>query len=151
VSQVFLVESWIAGLVILVGLLVNSRWSAAFAVIGAVAGTLLAIGFGAGAATVNQGLWGFNAVLTAIALGAVLSRPSGPTAAYALLGVVATVIVQAALTTVLAPLGVPTLTAPFVIATWLFLLPKRNLTPVPQHERHADGLLTALRPGAGPG
>jgi urea transporter len=149
VSQVFLVDSWGAGLIILLGLLVNSRWSAAFAVIGAVGGTLLAIAFGTGSDAVGQGLWGFNAVLTAIALGAVLYRPSGATAAYALVGIVFTVIVQAALTTLLAPLGVPTLTAPFVVATWLFLLPKRNFTPVPQHERHADGLLAPLRPEAG--
>jgi len=145
VSQVFLVESWVAGLIILVGLAVTSRWSAAFAVVGAVVGTLLAIGFGTGAAAVGQGLWGFNAVLTAIALGAVLYKPSGPTAIYALVGVVFTVVVQAALTTMLAPFGVPTLTAPFVVATWLFLLPKRNFTPVPQHERHSDGLFAALR------
>lgn len=149
VSQVFLVDSWLGGLIILVGLLVNSRWSAAFAVVGAVGGTLLAIAFGTGADAVSQGLWGFNAVLTAIALGAVLARPSGSTAAYALVGVVFTVVVQAALTTVLAPLGAPTLTAPFVIATWLFLLPKRTLAPIPQHERHSDGLLAALRPAAG--
>jgi urea transporter, Yersinia type len=149
VSQVFLVDSWVAGLIILLGLIVNSRWSALFAAGGAVAGTLLAIGFGAGADAVGQGLWGFNAVLTAIALGAVLYRPSGPTAIYALIGVVVTVVVQAASTTVLAPLGVPTLTAPFVIATWLFLLPKRNFAPVPQHERHVDGLFAALRPDGG--
>lgn len=145
VSQVFLVESWVAGLIILVGLLINSRWSAVFAVVGAVGGTLLAIGFGTGSESVNQGLWGFNAVLTAIALGAVLYKPTGPTASYALLGIVFTVVVQAALTTMLAPFGVPTLTAPFVVATWLFLLPKRNFTPVPQHERHSDGLFAALR------
>jgi urea transporter len=146
VSQVFLVDSWLAGLIILVGLVVNSRWSALFAAVGAVGGTLLAIGFGAGADAVGQGLWGFNAVLTAIALGAVRYRPSGRTAGWALLGVVVTVVVQAALATVLAPLGGPPLTAPFVLTTWLFLLPKRTFAPVPQHERHADGLFAALRP-----
>jgi urea transporter len=149
VSQVFLVDSWVGGLIILVGLLVNSRWAAAFAVVGTASGTLLAIAFGVGADAVGHGLWGFNAVLTAIALGAVLYRPTGPTVVYALVGVVVTVVVQAALTTVLTPVGVPTLTAPFVLATWLFLLPKRDFTPVPQHERHAEGLLTALRPEAG--
>ena len=149
VSQVFLVESWIGGLIILAGLVLNSRWSAAFAVIGAVGGTLLAIAFETEAHSVNQGLWGFNAVLTAIALGAVLYKPTPPTVIYALFGIVFTVFVQAALTTALTPLGIPTLTAPFVVATWLFLLPKRKFTPIPQHERYADGLLTALRPEAG--
>lgn len=130
VSQVFLVESWVAGLIILVSLVVNSIWSAIFAVIGTVSGTLLAIWFETGAVTVDQGLWGFNAVLTAVALGAVLHKPAGPTMVYALFGIFFTVLVQAALTTVLTPLGMPTLTAPFVIATWLFLLPKWRFTPV---------------------
>lgn len=145
VSQVFLVESWVAGLIILFGLLVNSRWSAGFALVGSVLGTLLAIWFGAGAGTVEAGLWGFNAVLTAVALGAVLHEPTVPTALYALFGVVFTVVVQAALTTALTPLGIPTLTAPFIFATWLFLLPKREFAPVAQHQRHA-GLFTMLRP-----
>lgn len=148
VSQVFLVESWVAGLIILVGLAVNSWRSAGFAAVGAVVGTLLAIWFGTGAGTVEAGLWGFNAVLTAVALGTLFYQPSLPTAIYALCGVVFTVVVQAALSTVLAPLGIPTLTAPFVITTWLFALPKRNFAPPARHRRYTDGLLTALRPAA---
>ena len=35
----------------------------------------------------------------------------------------------------LTPLGIPVLTAPFNIATWLLLLPKRHFAPVPNHER----------------
>jgi urea transporter len=41
-----------------------------------------------------------------------------------------------------APFGVPTFTAPFVVATWLFLLPKRDLVPTPHHEPVPDGVLT---------
>ena len=57
VSQVFLVESWVAGLIILAGLAVNSWWTAAAAAVGAVSGTLLAIWFGVSAGTVEAGLW----------------------------------------------------------------------------------------------
>lgn len=148
VSQVFLVESWVAGLIILAGLAVNSWWSAASAAVGAVLGTLLAIWFGVSAGTAEAGLWGFNAVLTAVALGTVLYKPTVATAIYALSGVVFTIFIQAALSTVLAPLGIPTLTAPFVIATWLFILPKRDFAPRAQHKRYTDGLLTALKPVA---
>src|SRR5690606_39606673 len=55
VSQVFLVESWVAGLIILAGLAVNSWWTAAAAAVGAVSGTLLAIWFGVSAGTVEAG------------------------------------------------------------------------------------------------
>ena len=42
---------------------------------------------------------------------------------YTLLATVFTVVAQGALNAALAPLGIPTLTFPFVVAAWLFLLP----------------------------
>jgi urea transporter len=143
VSQVFLIGNWVSGLLILVALAVNSRWAAGIAAAAAVVGTLVAIGFGADATAIGEGLWGYSAVLTAVALGCVFFRPSVRVLLYALLGTVFTVLVQAALDTVVAPYGVPTFTAAFVFATWLFLLPKRDLVPTPHHEPVPDGVLTS--------
>jgi urea transporter len=149
VAQVYLIGSWISGAIILLGLAINSRWSAFFAVLGAVTATVIAIWFGAGAKNAEAGIWAFNGVLTAIALGSVLYRPSAEVAVYALFGVAFTVIVQAGLSTILAPLGVPTLTAPFVFATWLFLLPKRHFAPIWQHRPIGDRIFSDLRPSTG--
>jgi urea transporter len=58
-------------------------------------------------------------------------------AVYALVAAVFSVPVFAALVALLSPYGMPALTAPFVLATWLFLWPKagfRALTPVPLAE-----------------
>jgi urea transporter len=134
VSEVFLLGNWVTGVLILVALAVNSLWAAGFAAGGAVVSTLLAVWFGASGSTVAAGLYGFSAVLTAVALGSVFYRPSWPVALYALFGVVFTVVVQAALNTGLEPVGIPALTAPFVFATWLFLLPKRDLAPTSHRE-----------------
>ena len=60
-------------------------------------------------------------------------------AAFALLGTIFTVIVQGALDTAVAPIGIPTFTAPFVFVTWLFLLPKADLKPHP-HAQMQGGL-----------
>jgi urea transporter len=46
--------------------------------------------------------------------------------AYAVVGTVFTVIVQGAMNVALTPLAIPTLTAPFVLASWLFLLPRQH-------------------------
>jgi urea transporter len=62
-------------------------------------------------------------VLTAIALGVTFRRPSLETTLYAGLGVIFTVVAQAALNVALRPFAVPALTAPFVLVSWLFLLP----------------------------
>jgi urea transporter len=65
-------------------------------------------------------------VLTALALGAVFYKPGVRVAVYALVATVFTVVVQGALNVVVAPFGIPTLTAPFVLASWFFLLPRQH-------------------------
>ncbi|MET8232024.1 urea transporter [Micromonospora sp. NPDC005298] len=145
VSQVFLIDSWVTGLILLVALLVNSRWSALFAVLGSVVATLLALWFGADATSLDKGLFGFNAVLTAIAVGAVLHRPGALVTLYTLFGIALTLFVQMALATVLTPLAIPVLTGPFNIATWLLLLPKRHFAPVPNHERARETVVSTVK------
>jgi urea transporter len=81
---------------------------------------------GAESELVTAGLLGFSPVLTAIALGTVFHRPSLRVAAYTLLGTVFTVIVQGAAMAALMPFALPTLTAAFVLVSWLFLLPRQQ-------------------------
>lgn len=123
VAQVFLLDNVVTGIIFVLALAVNSWRAALLALAGAAVGLLVALLFGANAQSVGSGLYGFSAALTAIALGGVFYARSYPVTIYAIMGAIATVIVQAALNTALAPLGIPTFTAPFVLATWLFLLP----------------------------
>jgi urea transporter len=125
ISQVFLKGSGVAALLLLAGLAVNSLAAAAFALAGAIVAVLTAHLFGAESELITGGLLGFSPVLTAIALGTVFYRPSLRVAAYTALGTVFTVVVQAALNVALTPFAIPALTAPFVLVTWLFLLPRQ--------------------------
>jgi urea transporter len=72
---------------------------------------------------VLHGLYGYSAVLTAIALGCTFYRPGLRSALWTVLGILVTVVLQGALDVWLAPWGLPALTAPFCLATWLFLWP----------------------------
>jgi urea transporter len=126
ITQVFLKASIIAALLLLVGLAVNSLAAAVFALAGAVVAVATAHVLGAESDLITGGLMGFSPVLTAIALGAVFYKPGVRVAIYALVGTVFTVIVQGALNVALTPFGIPTLTAPFVLASWLFLLPRQH-------------------------
>jgi urea transporter len=63
-------------------------------------------------------------VLTAVALGTVFNKPGLRVAVYAALGTVFTVVAQAAFNVALTPLAIPALTGPFVLVTWMFLLPR---------------------------
>jgi urea transporter len=127
ITQVFLKGHGPAALLLLAGLAVNSRAAAVFALAGALVAVVTAHLLGAESELVTAGLLGFNPVLTAIALGAVFYRPGARVVIYALLAAVLSVIVQGAMMAVLAPFGIPTLTAAFILVTWLFLLPGLKL------------------------
>ena len=126
IGQVFLKASIVAALLLLAGLAVNSIAAAAFALGGAIVAVVTAHILGAESDLITGGLMGFSPVLTAIALGAVFYKPGVRVALYALVGTVFTVIVQGALNVAMAPFGIPTLTAPFVLASWFFLLPRQH-------------------------
>jgi urea transporter len=131
ISQVFLKGSVVVALLFLVGLAVNSLAAAAFALGGAVLAVLTAHLFGAESDMITGGLLGFSPVLTAIALGTVFYQPSWRVTVYAAAGTIFTVIAQAALNVALTPFAIPALTAPFVLVTWLFLLPRQRLEAAP--------------------
>jgi urea transporter len=121
ISQVFLKASVVSALLFLVGLAVSSIPAALLALGGAMLAVAVAHAFGAESDLVTQGLLGFSPVLTAIALGVTFRRPSLNATLYAALGVVFTVIAQAALNVALRPFALPALTAPFVLVSWMFL------------------------------
>lgn len=123
ISQVFLKGHGPAAVLLLIGLAVSSLPAAVFALAGALVGVITAHLLGAESQLITAGLLGFNPVLTAIALGTVFYRPSLPVALYTLLATVLSVIVQGGMIAALTPFGIPTLTAAFVLVTWLFLLP----------------------------
>ena len=147
-GQVFLVDSWVTGLLFLIGLLLSSARAALWAAVGSAVALLVAILFEASGSGIAGGLYGFSPVLTAIALGTVFYKPNRRSAVWALLGIVVTVFVQAGMNVMLAPLGIPTLTAPFCLTTWLFLLPliRFDETERPDHTDWDPARKTHLAP-----
>ncbi|MFN8469541.1 MAG: urea transporter [Caldilineaceae bacterium] len=151
IAQVFLIQNIVTGVIFIIALAVSSWRAALFAVFGAAVALITILVLGGEPGSISAGLFGFSAVLTAIALGATFYPFSPRTVFVTLIATIFTVIVQGALDTALAPLGIPTFTAPFVFVTWLFLLPHLNLAPAP-HEQlpvPAKGALAA--PGTGDG
>lgn len=124
ISQVFLVNSWVTGIFFLVALAVCSRWAAFWAAFASAISLAVAILFKASPADVASGLFGFSPVLTGIAVGCTFYKPSWRSALWAVAAVIATVFIQAGMDAVVTPYGIPTLTGPFCIATWLFMLPQ---------------------------
>ncbi|MEV7011053.1 urea transporter [Streptosporangium sp. NPDC051022] len=121
IGQIFFQNKWYVGLVFLVGLVVGNRVAAVAAVVSSLVGLLVAWVLGAPAADIGAGLYGYNAVLTGMALAGifVVLTPAG--GAYALIGAIMATGLTAALTTFFTPFGGHTLTWPFVLASWTFL------------------------------
>ena len=135
ISQVFLIDSPLTGLLFLAGLAVSNWRSAVWAAAGSAVALAAAIAMGGSAAGISHGLYGYSPVLTAIALATVFYRPTWRSALWAVAGVLVTMVVQAGTDVLLSPVGLATLTAPFCLTTWLFLLPmlRMDSTREPDH------------------
>lgn len=127
ISQVFLINNWITGIIFLIGLAVCNKWAAIYAAGSSALALFIAVIYGADPGDVTAGLFGFSPVLTGIALGTTFYSVNWKSALWTAAGVIATVFIQAGMDTLLNPWGIPTLTGPFCVATWLFLLPLYKL------------------------
>ena len=151
IAQVFLIDSWVTGLLFLIGLLLCNRWAALWAAVGSALAVLTAVALKASASDIAEGLYGFSPTLTAIALATVFYKPGPKSALWAVLGILVTVFVQAGMNVLTTPLGLATLTAPFCIVTWLFLLPliRFDSERKPDHSNWNAANKTHLPPSAG--
>lgn len=123
ISQVFLINSWVTGIFFLAALAVNNLRACIWAAIASALSLATVIIWHGPAVDIANGLYGFSAVLTGIALGATFCNNSWRTWIWTVIGIVCTVFIQAAMNAFFSPMGLPTLTGPFCVATWLFLFP----------------------------
>lgn len=112
VAEVMFEANVYTGLIFLLAIAVCDWRHALWAFLGSLIGCLVALYHGDTAASISIGIFGYNGALTAIAV--YLYRPS---LVYPILGILLSV----PLTEFFPRLGVKTLTAPFVLATWIVL------------------------------
>ncbi|MER7852343.1 urea transporter [Streptomyces bacillaris] len=121
VSQVFLVDEWYVGLIMLAGLACAGARVVLFAAAGSVTGIVTAWALGAPTELIRNGIYGYNAVLVAIALGAVFLSATVADGAYALFGAAVSTGLTASLTSLFKPFGGHTFTWPFILTTWVLM------------------------------
>ena len=140
IAQVYLLGSAVSGVIILAGILIASIPAGIAAAAGSLISMVVAMAMGADPKAVSQGLYGFSPVLTAMAVGVIFLTPSPRVALYAGLATVMTVFVQGALDVMVAPAGIPSFTAPYVLTMYLFIAPKKLMAPHP-HGPVADPMI----------
>lgn len=128
ISQVILIENAVTGAIILLAIMVSSFSLGVIALLSAMIGALVGRLGGADDKLVNQGLFGFNSVLTGMALYLFLTGPYHWI--LSLIGAFLAAIVTAALMHVMKNTGLPVLTFPFVGLTLFTLLISYRLSAV---------------------
>lgn len=126
VSQVFFLDRWYVGALLLVGVFLASRVAGLVACCGSVTGIVTAWALGAPAERIADGTMGYNAVLVALALCGVFLEATPATLLYALLGAATATAVTPAVADLLAPTGAQVFTWPFVLTTFGFLIAARS-------------------------
>ncbi|RKP51530.1 urea transporter [Cohnella endophytica] len=100
------------------------------AILGTITALITAYGLGAEEEMLNPGLYGFNAVLTNMAVAVVFRTAKGIAWFMAIIAAMVTVPITAGLGVWLAPYGMPILTMPFVLVTWMFIAARKTLSKI---------------------
>ncbi|WP_175771344.1 urea transporter [Burkholderia ambifaria] len=117
VAQTAFAQGAWAGMLIVAGIAIASWRAAAFALGGAITSTVLLVALGAGDTGFTDGLLGFNGALAALAL---MSRGTRAALAAAALAALIQWLAMRA--------GIPALTAPFALASWITVAVARRFT-----------------------
>jgi urea transporter len=149
IAEIFFQDNWVTGVIILIGIAINTRIGALMALMGSTLAVGAAVLYGAHDEAIRDGLFGYNAALTAMALGGFFLVLNVPAFIYTVIGVLVTVRVWPSLGIFLEPSGMPVLTSAFVFVTWLMLLAKNgfpSLIPVaPADATTPEGNLARYR------
>lgn len=118
ISEVVLVDSALAGAVILLGLFIAHWKVGVAAILGSVLEAGMDLATGSDVQAVSHGLLGYSGVLTAIALAAVFLHGTWQPWVAAVVGVV----ISSVLAWLMGLTVLPVYTWPFILATWLMLV-----------------------------
>lgn len=146
IGQVMLQENALAGVLFLAAVAVSSPSAAVAMLLGAACGTATAGALRIEPARVSSGLHGFNGALAGIALTTFLPNTSS-TWLLVVAGAAATVPVMRMGEALLGRIGVPVLTAPFLVVTFtvLFIHPQYGELSGTAGAVHAIGFPSALK------
>ncbi|WP_391204613.1 urea transporter [Psychrobacillus sp. L4] len=119
IGQIFFLDEMVPAVIFLLAIFIGSIRYGIYAIIGSAIGWLSALFLGGEISLINLGLYNYNAVLTMIAVSAVLEAKHKNAWITGIFASILSVHITASLDTFLLQYGLPILTMPFVLSTWL--------------------------------
>jgi urea transporter len=127
IGQVFFLNHTLSGILLFVAVFLAGWKFGLYAIIGDAVALLTSYGLGGEHQLIFRGLYGYNAILTIIAVSIVFRENERNGLLIGIIAACLTVPISASIATWLLPFGIPSLTMPFVLCTWLFLGAKKVL------------------------
>lgn len=121
-GQVIFQDKFLSGLLFFIAVFISSPIAALYGLAAAIVSAILAFHLSVPMTDINLGLYGFNAVLCAI----VFAGPKVKDGFWVLISI----LFALAISLLMLKTGIPKLTFPFVLATWITLLLKNKLVPL---------------------
>lgn len=121
IGQIFFLDHTLSGILLVVAVFWAGWRFGFYAIIGNVAALLTAYVLGGEHHLIFLGLYGYNAILTIIAVSVVFKENERNRLFRGIIAACLTVPITASISTWLLPFGLPALTMPFVLCTWLIL------------------------------
>ncbi|MEH7092982.1 urea transporter (plasmid) [Priestia megaterium] len=122
IGQIFFLDNILSGILLFVAVFWAGWKFGLYAIVGNAAALVTAYALGGEHTLLYMGLYGYNAILTIFAVSIVFNSEQNRFAPLS--GIIAaclTVPITASVSTILMPYGLPALTMPFVLCTWIFL------------------------------
>ncbi|PXW86898.1 urea transporter [Nitrosomonas sp. Nm84] len=121
IGQIVFTDNLFSGGLLLAAITITTLRGALMVIGGAFIGVIMPMLIGVNQSVIETGLYGFNPILTMIAVGWVFFAHNSRTTLLAILASILTVLCQAGLTSLLSPLGLPVLASPFILTLWIVL------------------------------
>lgn len=121
IGQIYLLDDVLSGILLFAAVFWAGWRFGLYAIIGNIAAIITAYGLGGEHPLINLGLYGYNAILTVIAVSIVFKGKERHGLVIGIIAACLTVPITASVSTWLLPYGLPALTMPFVLCTWLIL------------------------------
>jgi len=127
IGQIYLCDKYYVGALIWIATIICSPIAAAMCIVGSVTGILTAIVLGCSGAEIYAGIWGYNAVLGAIAIGGMFYLLNWRTALLAIYCAIICTFSNGFFKTLFLPWGVPPLSFPFCLGAMIFVFTQGSI------------------------